>query len=84
MCVCPHCCFFSVAALSEAVPLSSLSHIIITQLDPKSIPTLQLLLSKVKEAGPAVKPTLVLSNPALRLLQSTMGKSHALTTLDST
>jgi len=59
-----------VAALAEATPLSGLTHILITHLDPKSIPTLELLLARLKAAGS--QPILTLSNPALRLLQSTL------------
>lgn len=61
-----------VAALSESVSLTSLTHIVITHLDPKSIPTLELLLAAMTTKG-NTKPTVVLSNPAQRLLQSTLG-----------
>ncbi|MEW5312660.1 MAG: hypothetical protein WDW38_004276 [Sanguina aurantia] len=64
-----------VAALSSLTPPSSLTHIIITQLDPKAIPTLEALL-RTCQAGRTsdAKLQVVLSNPALRLLQSAMGE----------
>jgi hypothetical protein len=51
--------------------LRGLTHVIITHLDPKSIPTLAKVLSKATSGG--ARPTVILTNPALQLLQSTWG-----------
>jgi len=60
-----------VADLARNIKVSSLTHIIITHLDPKAIPTLKEVLHQLAQAGR--KPTVVLSNPGLRLLQSVLG-----------
>ena len=52
----------------------------LTQLDPKSIPSLEALLAAVVSERGAAKATplqVVLSNPAARLLQSAMGEDGA-------
>ncbi|KAG2453394.1 hypothetical protein HYH02_001618 [Chlamydomonas schloesseri] len=65
-----------VSALEKQTPLTSLTHIILTHLDSKAIPSLELLLQRRLAAGPAPGSSLqvVLSNPALRLLQTTIGE----------
>ncbi|GLI66193.1 hypothetical protein VaNZ11_009958 [Volvox africanus] len=79
-----------VSAVESEVPLTSLTHLIITQLDTKSVPSLELLLARRKEVADAsatvVGPLqVVLSNPALRLLQPALGekadKAHLLTSV---
>ena len=60
------------SALEGLVPLPELTHIVITQLDPKSIPCLDLLLTRMA-AAKAAPPQVILSNPAMRLLQAVMG-----------
>jgi hypothetical protein len=56
---------------------TSLTHVVLTHLDPKSIPTLEALLSRLPPSGGSKPvPVLVLSNPALRLLQTTLGGLH--------
>ncbi len=62
---------FAVESLASSIPVPELTHIIITHLDPKSIPTLKAVLKQL--AGAGKKPTVVLSNPGLRLLQSVIG-----------
>jgi hypothetical protein len=59
-------------ALSSTMSLRDLTHVVITHLDPKSIPTLAKVLGKATRQG--ARPTVVLSNPALQLLQSTFGR----------
>lgn len=66
------------ATLEAEGALSGLTHIVITQLDPKAIPSLEALLARLAQqaagaGADAAKPQVVLSNPALRLLQSTLG-----------
>ncbi len=55
-------------------PLSEITHIVLTQLDPKNIPSLEALLKARLASKPSNKLEVVLSNPAARLLQSAMGK----------
>lgn len=70
----------AVSALSAATDLSSLSHVVLTHLDPKAVPTLEAVLVAVAAArnssgaASGSKLQLVLSNPALQLLQSIWGK----------
>lgn len=52
--------------------MSDLTHIVITHLDPKAIPTLKAVLNVITKAGKT--PTVILSNPGLRLLQSVFGE----------
>lgn len=59
-------------SLSSNIQVTELTHIIITHLDPKAIPTLKAVLNKLATAGKS--PTVVLSNPGLRLLQSVFGE----------
>ncbi len=66
-------CVRAVAALKGSIKLSDLTHIVITHMDPKSIPTLELLLKTLGEEG-GDKAKMILSNPALKLLQSSMGR----------
>ncbi len=58
--------------------LSSLTHLIITQLDSKVVPALELLLARRQAAiaaGASAAPLqVVLSNPALRLVQTSLGE----------
>lgn len=68
------------ATLEAEGALSGLTHIVITQLDPKAIPSLEALLARLAQqaagaGADAAKPQVVLSNPALRLLQSTLGEN---------
>ncbi|KAG2496624.1 hypothetical protein HYH03_005445 [Edaphochlamys debaryana] len=63
--------------LESQVPLTSLTHVIVTQLDPKTIPALELLLSRRAAAPGADKAPelqIILSNPAMKLLESTLGE----------
>ena len=59
--------------LANNTHVSDITHVFITHLDPKSIPTLKEVLTFL--AGAGKKPTVVLSNPGLRLLQSVFGES---------
>lgn len=65
------------AALEKQTPLTALTHIILTHLDAKAIPSLELLLQRRLAAGAGAAGSsplqVVLSNPALRLLQTTVG-----------
>ncbi|GAX73888.1 hypothetical protein CEUSTIGMA_g1338.t1 [Chlamydomonas eustigma] len=66
-----------VSAVRGLTPLAKLSHLILTQLDPKSIPSLEALLKAIiAERGSSSAPALqlVLSNPAAQLLQSALGE----------
>ncbi|GLC37163.1 hypothetical protein PLESTB_000986800 [Pleodorina starrii] len=66
-----------VSCLQSSLPsLDSLTHLILTQLDTKALPSLEALLAARKAAAPpsAAPLTVVLSNPALRLLQSSLGE----------
>ena len=68
------------SSVKTLTPLSELTHIVLTQLDPKSIPSLEALLAAVVSERGAAKATplqVVLSNPAARLLQSAMGEDGA-------
>jgi flavorubredoxin len=58
--------------LASNVAIKDLTHIVITHLDPKAIPTLKTVLKIMAQAGKM--PTVVLSNPGLRLLQSVLGE----------
>jgi len=58
-------------ALAGAANLSNLTHIVCTHLDPNRIPSLEAVLARAQAAG--AKPTLILTNPALRVLQSSIG-----------
>ncbi|KAF5831756.1 beta-lactamase-like protein, partial [Dunaliella salina] len=61
-------------SLASNIRVTELTHIIITHLDPKAIPTLKAVLNKLTAAGK--RPTVVLSNPGLRLLQSVFGEKE--------
>lgn len=61
----------TVDALASATSLASLTHVLITHLDPKAIPTLERVLARATAAG--ARPQVILSNPAVRLLQATWG-----------
>ncbi|KXZ51271.1 hypothetical protein GPECTOR_13g758 [Gonium pectorale] len=79
-----------VSTLAAQTPLTGLTHLIITQLDPKAMPSLERLLAAraqaVAGAAGAAPLQVVLSNPALRLLQSTLGekadKAHLLSSIN--
>ena len=62
----------AVDQLSSTLPLNSLTHIVITNLDPKSIPTLEAVCARSGRAGASI--TVVASAPALALLQAAWGK----------
>ncbi|GIL84269.1 hypothetical protein Vretimale_15926 [Volvox reticuliferus] len=79
-----------VSTVESEVPLTSLTHLIITQLDTKAVTSLELLLARRKAAADAsataVEPLqVVLSNPALRLVQPAIGekadKAHLLSSV---
>lgn len=61
--------------MERLTPLSEITHIVLTQLDPKNIPSLEALLKARMAQNPSTKLEVVLSNPAARLLQSAMGES---------
>lgn len=55
-----------------------LSHIILTHLDPKALPTLVALLQRVTAARPKDMPlNMVLTNPALQLLEKALEENPA-------
>lgn len=72
--------FDAVTSVKLLTPLRELTHIVLTQLDPKSIPSLEALLVAVNLArgsdSSASMLQVVLSNPAARLLQSALGESR--------
>lgn len=59
-------------ALARATSTSRLTHIVITHLDPNRIPSLEAVLQRVQAAG--ARPQLILSNPALRILQTSISE----------
>lgn len=65
-----------VSVLKSLGPLKNLTHIVLTQLDPKNIPSLEAVLrAMLAEAGSSKQVQVVVSNPAARLLQSVLGES---------
>lgn len=66
-----------VSVLKSLGPLKNLTHIVLTQLDPKNIPSLEAVLTAMlAEAGSSKQVQVVVSNPAARLLQSVLGESE--------
>jgi hypothetical protein len=71
-----------VEALQQSGSLAKLTHIVITQMDAKAVPTLQqVLAARLAGAAAGAKLEIVLSNPALQLLQNAMGGCLALPAL---
>lgn len=58
-------------ALGKATPISSLTHIVITHIDPNRIASLEAVLTRVAAGGN--KPTVICTNPASKVLQTSLG-----------
>ncbi len=67
-----HSLDLAVATLEQTIPLQSLRRIVLTHLTPKRLPSLRMLLERKKEAGGPLD--VHLSNPALQLLRSSLGR----------
>ncbi len=53
--------------------LEELTHMVVTHLSPKRIASLKEVLAQRAQRRPAARLELILSNPALQLLRTTLG-----------
>lgn len=61
-------------ALEAQLPLTQIKTIVVTHLSPQALPTLEKLMTRLLQQAPDATVTVVLTNPALRLLQTTLGE----------
>ena len=64
----------AVPTLEGVVRLEQLTHMIVTHLSPKRIALLKEVLAQRAKRQPSARLELILSNPALQLLRTTLGR----------
>ena len=60
-------------ALESVVRLEELTHMVVTHLSPKRMGSLRAVLAQRAKRRPAARLEVILSNPALQLLRTTLG-----------
>jgi len=62
-----------VPTLESVVPLEKLTHMVVTHLSPKRIPSLRGVLALRAKRQPTARLEVIMSNPALQLFRTTLG-----------